>query len=214
MTKQLKTAALVFTFLSQAIALPGAAFASNAGPLRVSLDKLSGFSSTSNEKVAQAAQVMERVMNSEEFRQKVLAFQYNGQAQFSNNDLTRNDGTVESNLTNEQIYQAIMDGAEQLKGQTAVDDHVANLDLVLYTPPWYKKWSVVGYGNPGQPEIFMNSYYFNSFTLADIAGNMAHEWCHKIGFDHDFNRTSRRPYSVPYAIGDLVVKLGAAAALN
>jgi hypothetical protein len=165
--------------------------------LRVSLDVLNGFSGADTAKIKQAADIVERVLNSEQFHQAVVNFTYEGEPQF-----VQNNG-----LSNEQIYQTLMAGRETYNG---VDDHVANLDLNLYTPPFYKKWSVVGYGYPGQPEIFMNWYYFDSFSIAEVAGNVAHEWCHKLGFDHDYKRTARRPYSVPYGIGGLVQQLGAA----
>ena len=60
---------------------------------------------------------------------------------------------------------------------------------------------------PDTSVITSNRRFFDNFTPAEIAGNLAHEWMHKIGFDHDFNSTSRRPYSVPYAVGDLVESL-------
>ena len=35
-----------------------------------------------------------------------------------------------------------------------------------------------------------------------------HEWLHKIGFEHSYYNNSDRPYTVPYAIGEIVeVKL-------
>jgi hypothetical protein len=173
--------------------------------LRTSIDVMSGFSDTSKTKVLSAVDLMERVLSSEQFRQAVLNHMYEGKRQFVQNERTDGNGTViESNLTNARIYQILMEGAEQLKGVTARIDRVANLNLNLYTAPWYNKWGTVGYGYPGQPEIYMNWYYFNSFTIAEVAANVAHEWTHKLGFDHDYDSTARRPYTVPYSIGDIV----------
>jgi hypothetical protein len=138
---------------------------------------------------------MERILNSEEFHQAVINHEFDGKKQFA---------SVPAGTTNEQVYEQIMAGRETY---TPSADSVANLELVLYTPPFWKKWSVVGYGYPGQPEIYTNKYYFNSFTVAQVAGNLTHEWCHKIGFDHDYNRTSQRPASVPYAIGEIIISL-------
>ncbi len=182
--------------------------AAASAELRVNLDELVGFSTSSKTKIEQAANLLETILNSDEFKQAVLAHQFEGKTLFSNNDRTLNDGPIQRGLTNEQVYEALMAGAEQLKGRPSVEDSVANLELHLYTPAWYKKWSVVGYGYPGQANIYMNWYYFNSFNSAQIIGNLVHEWIHKLGFDHDYGRTARRPCSVPYAIGDIVARLG------
>jgi hypothetical protein len=163
--------------------------------LHVHIDHLKGFSAQSEKKVAQTTQLMEQILNGEEFRQAVLNFTYQDQKQFANNE----------GLSNEEIYEKIMAGKETYD---SLEDGVANLDLNLYTPPFYKKWSVVGYGYPDQPQIYLNSYYFNSYSLAEVAANLSNEWMHKIGFEHDYINTAQRPYSVPYGIGSLVLKLG------
>jgi hypothetical protein len=165
----------------------------NSG-VAVQLDELNGFTDDQTAKVKQSAAVMANVLNSEAFHQAVLNFVYDGKKQFADNN----------GLTNEEIYASLMAGRETY---SSVEDHVANLNLNIFTPPWYKKWSTVGYGYAGQPQIYMNSYYFNSYTLADVAANITHEWCHKLGFEHDYKRTGKRPYSVPYGVGAIMTKL-------
>jgi hypothetical protein len=184
---------LVFAFIS----LPLATFAesSSNGALRVDLASTKGFSSSQKEKLNQAADLMERVMNSEEFHQAVLNHEFNGQKGFAN---------VPAGMTNERVYQKIMAGRETYN---ETEDSVATLSVVLYKPAFYKKWNVVGYTYPGNYPIYTNKYYFNTFTAAQIAGNLTHEWLHKIGFEHDFNRTAQRPDSIPYAIGEIVIFL-------
>ncbi|MGK5084343.1 hypothetical protein WDW37_13685 [Bdellovibrionota bacterium FG-1] len=190
--------ALVVFFLS--IGFAGNARAAPLTPidgqdgLKIDLAHLSGFSTVENAKLKQSIELIDQVFNSQEFHQKVLDFTFNGKPQFANNN----------NLTNEQVYEQIMKGHETY---SAADDHVAQLDLNLYNPPWYKKKSVIGYGYAGHPEIYMNHYWFQRFTVQEVAGNIAHEWMHKLGFDHDFNRTAQRPYSVPYAVGNIMIEL-------
>lgn len=161
--------------------------------LRVNLASLTGFSASQREKVKAAAAIVERVLNSAEFRERVLNFRYNGQNKF-----------VSTDLTPAEVYAKIQ-AAQEYFIQSA--DGVAQMCLNLYTPPFYKKWSVVGYTYPNDPHVYMNSYYFNSYAPKDVAANMTHEWLHKIGFDHDFNANAARPYSVPYALGSLVAEL-------
>jgi hypothetical protein len=162
----------------------------------VSLDKLRGFGSRDLLKIRSAAQELEVVLRSDAFRQRVLHFGHDGDTSFSNNN----------GLSNEQVYDTLMSGREDYSTQY---DSTANLDLTLYKPPFYKRWSVVGYGYPGTPEIYLNRNYFQVFTVAEVAGNLAHEWCHKLGFDHDYKSTSVRPYSVPYAVGEIVTEMAA-----
>ena len=157
---------------------------------RVSLTKLTGASATERTKLSIAARAAEVVLNSPEFRKRILEFKFQD----------------DSKLSNEAIYKRIREGAEKLKPET---NYQADLELSLYTPPFYKKWTVVGYTYVTTPVQWMNRYYFNKFSAPQIAGNLVHEWTHKLGFGHDFKSTKRRPFSVPYAVGDIVAELAA-----
>jgi len=159
--------------------------------LTVQIDSIENFSETNKEKVEQAAAAMESALNSEEFHSRVSGFTWQGKQSFADN----------RGMSNDQIYAAIMSGRETYSTD---DDHTVNLNLILYRPPFYKKWSVVGYGYPGTPQIYVNRYYLAAMSIADLAGLLAHEWCHKLGFNHDFRRTLKRPYSVPYGVGSIV----------
>jgi len=171
-------------------------FTATEGPLTVNIASASGFSSADKDKLAAAVEVLGRVLNGEEFRERVINYMFEGKRQFSSND----------GVTNEEVFQRIMMGRETYTNE---DDQQVDLSLQLYKPPFWKKWSVVGYTYPDTPTIYMNRNYYNTFAPNQVAANLAHEWCHKIGFGHDFNRTARRPYSVPYAVGDIVEELGA-----
>ena len=65
---------------------------------------------------------------------------------------------------------------------------------------------VVGYEDP-DGSIHQNRKFLDGATIGFIAGNIAHESMHKIGYEHDFDATAIRPYSVPYGIGDIVTRL-------
>ena len=73
---------------------------------------------------------------------------------------------------------------------------------------YYQRWTtVVGYRNPGSSVVFCNRKYHNNYTIAEEASNLAHEAAHIIdvtaplcGFQHDFDPTPRRPFSVNYRI--------------
>ncbi len=166
----------------------GAAGLAQAAPQRVEVRHLNGFSAVDQAKAYRSVALLEKVLNSPEFQLRVLHFSWNGQEQFADN----------GGLTNQQVLAKLL-------------DRPVELDVTLYSAPIWKrlllKDGVVGHTGPGTPRTWINRKFFRRFTAADIAGNFAHEWLHKLGFDHDFNRTLKRPYSVPYGIGELVSEL-------
>lgn len=150
------------------------------------------FDKTSQSKVEKAIEIIKKVVASAEFKNRILNFTYNGKKQFVDNN----------GLTNEQIYQKILEGAEDLRPEV---DHEMDLELELY----YSWTSTVGYTYPDELRIYMNTKFFNSYTAVEVADNVFHEWTHKLGFDHDASYSVSRDSSVPYALGYLIEELGA-----
>lgn len=189
-TKMFQTLLLLATTLASF-----SSYAENLGPVKVNLIASKGFSVKERETLNKAVVIFETVINSEEFKQEILNYTYQKKPHFVNNN----------GQTNEQIFATIMAGKETFTEQA---DSVADFDLTIYNSGWTGR-NVVGYTNPGTSKIFMNRRFYSTFEPYEIAGNMAHEWCHKLGYDHDYKRTARRAYSIPYAVGDIVVELGA-----
>lgn len=171
--------------------------AAHATGIQVNLVESRGFEGERLSKLHRSLELLERVFASDPFRAEMLGFRFQGRPGFANAD----------GLTNKQVLEHIHAAQESYH---PVPDGIAQLYLNLYTPPYLRRWATVGYTYPDQADIFMNAYYFDSFREEQIAGNVAHEWMHKLGFDHDFRATTRRPYSVPYAVGEMVVRIGRA----
>lgn len=151
--------------------------------------KLVNFNQRQEEKIQDAVELLKEVIASEEFKNKILNYRYNGQEKFH-----------DTNLSNAQVYQKILEGAEKLNPRK---NNSLDITLKLYT----ESQNVIGYTLPTVNMVWMNTKYFNYFTPADVTGNLMHEWLHKLGFGHDYKRTPQRPYSVPYAIGYLMKSL-------
>lgn len=151
---------------------------------------LTNFKPKDEEKVRRAIEIIREVIKSVEFKEKVLNFEYAGKKSF-----------VDTKLTNQEVYQSLLKASEDLRPEV---DHEMDLELELY----YSRKNVVGYTYPNVLRIWMNRKYFDVYTPAQVAGNIFHEWTHKLGFEHDYRYTVSRDASVPYAIGYLIRDLG------
>ena len=154
--------------------------------LQVKAMSIDGFSADGLKKLQRSFELLELVMNSEVFREQVINFRnVKGERAFSSN----------KGLSNEEIYDHLMEARENLLPDTPFE---MNYYLKLYNRPWSK---VIGYTNPDSNVININWKYFKNFEPHQVAANLAHEWVHKMGFDH---KSAAELDSAPYAIGDLV----------
>lgn len=153
--------------------------------------QFTNFDRDDEEKVYKAIEIIKKVVATREFRAQVINFTYNGKRQFVDN----------RGFSNEEIYTILLEGKEELVPEI---DNEMNLDLELY----YSWRNIVGYTYPDTLRIWMNTKFFDHYTPAQVAGNIFHEWLHKLGFDHSSSHSSSRDASVPYALGYLIRDLG------
>jgi len=169
---------------------------------KVNIVQADSFTPTQAQKLEAARLLWEKVWNSDEFKTRVLNFQYTYTtgSLWWKKSYTAVGFRWNNDKTNQQIFDHLMSGAELLSPSP---DNEADLSITLYTA----SSSTVGYTYPGTMMQWINSKFFNSFTAADVAGNLSHEYCHKLGYDHEYKATALRPYTVPYAIGYLTGEL-------
>lgn len=148
------------------------------------------FPQEQEDKVHKAVALIKKVVSSPEFKDRILSHTFEGKKAFVDN----------KGLTNEQIYQLIIDGSETL---TPAKNGRMDIELALYQ----NSSSTIGYTYPNTTRIWVNTKYFNKYTPVKVADNLFHEWLHKLGFDHALKYSKDRNYSVPYAIGYLVEEL-------
>ena len=166
----------------------------SANALRVNVQSTSNFSVAQTDKLNQAVTILNQVLNTSDFKDRVLSFSYQGKTEF-----VQNNG-----MTNLEIYDLLMSGAEKYPTQTEANQ-LADMQLSIYFPPWYKRFTkAVAFTNTDDPLLHIYNSYYNSSSIADLSETLIHEWTHKMGFDHDFNATAQRPYSVPYGIGGII----------
>jgi hypothetical protein len=150
------------------------------------------FDSLERVKVEKAAELVKRIIMSQEFKDEVVNHIYDGQKAFVDN----------SGLTNLQIYDRIIIAAERLSPEK-------NFRLDVEIELYYEESSTIGYTYPSTPRIWMNRKFFTRYSPSQIAGNLTHEWLHKLGFVHAVSDTDSRAFSVPYAVGYIVRRLTA-----
>lgn len=103
-------------------------------------------------------------------------------------------------LTGYQVYTRLMKGAELEPDETEEDNEA---DIFLKIDRSYNP-GVIGYTYSTTKWQWIYQRIIDTWGAQDIAGNLAHEWCHKIGFEHESGSSSDYPhkkFSVPYAVG-------------
>lgn len=160
--------------------------------MRVSLGRVTGYSQAEQRKLHEAAGLMEKVLNSVEFRDAVLGASHRGRP-----------GFADDARSPQEIYAAVRAAHESFE---AAPDGEVDLNLHLKNFSVFHR-NVVGYTTAGSDTITTNRRFFSGYAPAEVAGHLAHEWLHKLGFEHDHASTADRPHSVPYALGDLVERL-------
>ncbi len=169
--------------------------------LEVNVRAIHGVGVQQQEMYLRAIDLLKKVVNSTEFYSQVLEFEYQGKKQFAQNN----------GMSNQQILEKIQLAVE---GNEIGSLGVIDLETDVY---WSRrviprrKLGTVGYTSFAGTTIFTNGYQLRIMDEAELAGHLFHEWTHQLGFEHDFNNTLRRPYSVPYALGEIIEDLAKSA---
>jgi hypothetical protein len=161
---------------------------------RVNLVEKVDFKPGEAEKLSNAVAIWEKVWNSPEFQHLVLNFGYYERVGFFRR-LKYRSGFRLTQYNSKGVLDFILSGSEILSPEK---DGEADIALTIDRRTTE---SVIGYTYPATKMQWIYSKFFNSMDVAEIAGNLAHEYCHKLGFEHEFNPTALRQYTVPYAIG-------------
>jgi hypothetical protein len=159
----------------------------------IKLHELSNASSGERKWVLASVEYLEHAINSDEFRQRVTQYRSKHRPGFRWN----------KSLANEAILAFVVTGAEQLSPER---DYEWDLYLSVYSG----RADVVGRTSPSSKVVEMNRnalHFRGPQDIPGICGNIAHEHCHKLGFDHPYQKRRWRKHTVPYAIGILVKDL-------
>lgn len=155
-------------------------------------------------KLKQAVRHSSQALSSDLFKQFCLNYEYSyrscrGALWWKRCQTNRvQDFNWNSGLTREQIYNKIMTGSETLSPE--VD---GTADIILRVDRRNKR-GVLGYTYPNSTRQWIYANFLAEASYKDVAGNLAHEWAHKLGFGHAFKYHYTRQFTIPYAVGYFV----------
>ena len=157
-------------------------------------------------KLLKAAEIAGQVLSSQSFDELVLGFKYTYTYRVSFWRRIYKTETVDGfyqaeGKSNKEILDIIKIGDELKKGERD-----GEIDVIINVQ-YPGKRGVLGWTYPTIIQQYISGWFLDDASVPELVGNMIHEWLHKLGFDHDYRATALRPYSVPYAIGDIAEKI-------
>lgn len=178
------------------IAFPVLAMGQQIPAFRVNAIEIRGLNTSRTEKMKRATLIFEKVLNDPEFQNELETKTFRSD---------RKDDLV-PNPTSRQVIEKIYAAAERYKPEP---NNAADVYWHAEKKSFWKrltgKCNTIGYGYPGERKIFTYTCLIDEEdSMAEVVGNLAHEWSHKLGFVHDWKDHSERHLTVPYVFGDLV----------
>jgi hypothetical protein len=144
------------------------------------------------QKMLESLAIFQQVMNDKDFQRSLLDTTFLFDLPY---DSMRT-------LTTKQIVDTLFSGKEWFRPYV---DHTANINWECnqrkHKPPLT---TTIGYGNESDSIFHTYIFYIRNNEISDIVNNLAHEWSHKIGFDHQKRNHPGRENTVPYLFGNLV----------
>lgn len=173
---------LLLSFLATFLASSSSAFATT-----VELKKATNFSKEEKIRLEVMMTSIEKIINSSQFKARVLAHQFNNVETFAAND----------GLSNAQILTKLLDGKET---RSRVADQ--KWSFVLSRKYQWKWWSSVTAFTSGNTDVITIYHsYIRDASNYELVRTLCHEYTHKLGFGHPDKIEAVWDFTVPYAVG-------------
>lgn len=169
------------------------------GPVSIELSG-PGYEGADLEKRAAAIAVLEKVLNSSQFEQRIHDFKFNKR------------GTNGSpGFTSAEVLTIVLSGSD-IDGVAAAESDEAAAGAVTRVLKMNlnldkDRRGELGHTSMETGEIFTGQDWFRSQTICEVAGHALHEYTHVVGFGHTFLNVLRRSRTVPYGLGDTAADL-------
>lgn len=157
------------------------------------------------DKINKACGIIEKVVNSPEFKKIVLENSYTvrkckGVLWWKKCTTSLVPGFTDSDETTKEIYDRIMSGC------TDDDPKIDGTIDIRITVLKGTQGNVIGYTYPGADRTNTYAWVISEYTAAELAGHFFHEYLHRCHYEH-FSATDYS--SVPYELGNEMERLGA-----
>lgn len=155
-------------------------------------------------KIDKAIVHAERAINSPEFREAILSHTWTervcrGFLRKKCSTFTHHNFKFSENLAREQVYQSIIEGKEVLG--SGLVDYIGQIFLKVDRSRWRK---CVGYTYRGTRWQWLCAWVLRDYLIERIAANLAHEYCHKLGYPDKSRAASKG--CVTYFVSEFVAK--------
>ncbi len=158
------------------------------------------FSDSQMEYLLELSKKLEKIVNSEIFKTKIIQFKY------KRGRRVYNKFRLNKGFSNAKIFYLLLSGKDLYSEP--------NNSIDIYLKPYIRKSKIHATTFSGVRSIFLNIKYLDtcikkdSIGLANLAGTLIHEYTHIMGFRHYTNRGKKRDKpTVPWGVGNTIKKL-------
>lgn len=163
--------------------------------IKVNIATVNGFTPEELKRVQAAQLKLNKILNTDKFKEGVLRFTTDGLFRFYYRKSFLGKW-IDKPYTNHEVYEILT--------QHSIDDTAAikQIDLHLEMLPGGDV-EQLGYTNVETQKIYTYRNWFNNLSLAGYTSHLAHEWCHQLGFSHANKPAETTAHSVPFGIGKI-----------
>lgn len=152
------------------------------------------------EKFELALLLLEQVLNSDEFKRKVLSYKNgHGKREYQKNYLWDQQ---DSKLSNEDVYRILMKANEKMIPESLGQMNIyARVRQCGRFQRMFLIWChrVIGSTDPRKsPWMTLNWRFYKVYEVHNMVANIVHEWIHLLGFLHGKENMNEE---VPYVVG-------------
>lgn len=170
---------------------------------KIDFHRIVGLTDQEKRKLLEARDLWIEVWNSKEFKAAVLLFTqplFRGKWPFRKRYSCRSEFQHNEGRCRDRIYAHL---TNSMRDDLNDDDHDPNVRATLeHLGP-----DVFGPRYAATLHQQILNLFWKRYDTATIAGNLAHEYCHQLDYEHGYFLTEDTPYTVPFAIGLLTEKL-------